>query len=183
MFDLDLLFIGDSLTQWWNFEGRKPFEKYFGKYKTENRGVSGDTTKDVLIRLNSGVFENLNPETIILLIGANDILMGYGKDEVSKGIRNVLEKIEQLYPSSKIILLGVFPVSFKPDSYRKTVNEVNNIIKNFENKKHISYFNKGNKFLDENRNIPQNIMSDGVHLTEYGYDIWGKFLLSIINSL
>src|SRR5690242_5513801 len=62
-----LVFLGDSITQGWGDVGSS-----FPGIKTANRGISGDTTRGVLIRLQEDVIA-LNPRGVVLLIGTNDL--------------------------------------------------------------------------------------------------------------
>ncbi|MDB6027461.1 MAG: lipolytic protein family, partial [Verrucomicrobiales bacterium] len=71
--NVDVLFVGDSITQGWEGTGGKPvWQKYYGKMKAVNIGISGDQTQHVLWRLDHGNADGLKPKVTVLMIGTNN---------------------------------------------------------------------------------------------------------------
>ncbi|MDR2213197.1 MAG: GDSL-type esterase/lipase family protein, partial [Pseudomonadales bacterium] len=75
--DIDVLFMGDSITDWWRNDmpprdGKAVFDEYFGDLKVANFGIAGDTTQGVLDRLDNGEGEGFQPKAIMLMIGTNN---------------------------------------------------------------------------------------------------------------
>jgi hypothetical protein len=75
--DIDVLFMGDSITDWWDserapFAGKTVYDKHFGDWKIANFGIAGDTTQGVLYRLLNGEGEGFSPKVVMLLIGVNN---------------------------------------------------------------------------------------------------------------
>ncbi len=122
--DIDLLFMGDSITDFWRNNGRggatgdaapmagKPvFEKYYGAMKTANFGIAGDTTQGVLWRLQNGEGEGYKPKAIMLMIGTNNTSARNTPTEIAMGVAAVAFELRKDFPDAKILLLGIFPRS------------------------------------------------------------------------
>ena len=88
-----VVLLGDSITQGWN--DRLPAA--FPGMKVANRGISGDTTRGVLIRLKDDVLA-LNPTAVVLLIGTNDLEEGARPDVVESNTRLILAALREHNP-------------------------------------------------------------------------------------
>ena len=101
-----LVFLGDSITQGWgdNMGGNFP------EIKVANRGISGDTSRGVLIRLDEDVI-SLHPRGVILLIGTNDLEEGADPETVAANLKLIIARLKQFNPKMPIILCQVFPSS------------------------------------------------------------------------
>ncbi len=115
--DAKLLWIGDSITN--NFDKTKlpdenfqpTWQEFYEPRKALNLGFSGDTTGNVLWRLQHGEIDGLHPKAVVLLIGTNNT--GYAHEsaaETEVGIDAVIVELEHRLPQSKILLLGLLPV-------------------------------------------------------------------------
>jgi len=87
------------------------------------------------------------------------------------------------FPKAKILLLGIFPRSTANDPVRATIAEINSIIARLHDGDRVHYLDIGEKFLDAGGNIPQDIMSDALHPTTKGYEIWAEAVKEPIASL
>jgi beta-glucosidase len=192
--DIDLLFMGDSITDWWRSNGRggatgdaapyagKPvFDKYFGSLKAANFGIAGDTTQGVLWRLQNGEGEGFKPKAVMLMIGTNNT----GKNtppEIAMGVAAVIGELRKDFPDAKILLLGVFPRG-RPDApVRAQIAEINRIISTLHDNQHVIYLDIGPKFLADDGSIPKDVMSDGLHPTTKGYEIWAQAVQESLES-
>src|SRR5436190_6202486 len=89
--DIDILFEGDSITDWWARGGAEAFKKYFGDQKVANFAVAGDTTQGVLWGLKNGEGQGFSPKAIMLMIGTNNTGGNTGP-EIAEGVgADVLE--------------------------------------------------------------------------------------------
>ncbi len=66
---IDLLFLGDSITEYWLTDGKQVWEREFGRWNTANYGIAGDTTQGVAARIRDGELEGIKPKALVLLIG------------------------------------------------------------------------------------------------------------------
>ena len=72
MGQVDLVFLGDSITHAWDNCGKKTWDQYYAKRHALNLGFSGDRTEHVLWRLENGAVEGINPKLLVLMIGTNN---------------------------------------------------------------------------------------------------------------
>ena len=180
--DIDVLFMGDSITDFWRVakEGPNPasagkavFDKYYGAMKVANFGISGDTTQGVLYRLLDGEGQGFQPKVIELMIGTNNAAT-CSTAEIAEGVGAIVLELRKDFPAAKILLLGIFPRANPGDPIRKTVLDVNPIIAKLHDGKNIFYLDIGAKFLDAQGNLPADIMPDKLHPTQKGYEIWAE---------
>lgn len=193
--DVDILFMGDSITDWWQnpgrgqpidgaipYGGKAVFEKYFGSMKVANFGIAGDTTQGVLWRLQNGEGQGIKPKAIMLMIGTNNT----GRNtppEIAMGIADVISELRKDFPDAKILLLAVFPRSGAQSKVRGQISEINQMISALNDKQHVFYMDIGDKFLAPDGSIPHDIMSDGLHPTSKGYEIWAEAVKDTLASL
>src|SRR5437762_6002371 len=69
---IDLLFVGDSITDFWRRSGSNVWEKYYTPRHAANFGISGDRTEHVLWRIEHGELDGLHPKVVVLMIGTNN---------------------------------------------------------------------------------------------------------------
>ncbi|MBN1905285.1 MAG: acetylglucosamine-6-sulfatase [Deltaproteobacteria bacterium] len=185
--DIELLLLGDSITDFWRnpeglYAGKPVFDKYFGNLKVANFGIAGDTTQGVLFRLQNGEGKGFSPKLIMLMIGTNNTMQNTGA-EIAEGVGAVVLELKKDFPLAKILLLAIFPRDKPGDPVRKTIDEVNRRIAKLHDGKKVFYLDIGQKFLDENGFIPQDVMSDALHPTTKGYEIWAEAVKGHIEKL
>jgi lysophospholipase L1-like esterase len=101
-----VVFLGDSITQGWGDD----MGKSFSGMKVANRGISGDTTRGVLIRLKEDVLA-LNPSAVVLLIGTNDLEEGADPETINGNLKLILAQLKVHDPKMPVLLCQVFPSS------------------------------------------------------------------------
>ena len=182
--DIDVLFMGDSITDFWRNAGREGvvnppsagkavFDKYYGSMKVANFGISGDTTQGVLYRLRDGEGQGFQPKAIMLMIGTNNAGI-CSSAEIAEGVGAVVAELRRDFPAAKILLLAIFPRANPGDLARKIVADVNPIIAKLHDGKNVFFLDIGAKFLDADGVIQPDIMPDKLHPTEKGYAIWAE---------
>ena len=176
--DTDLLFLGDSITAGWNGQ-KQIWDEHFGKYKPANFGIGGDRTQHVLWRIENGELEPpMKPKTIVLMIGTNNSASDPA-EKIAAGIEKIVTTARQK-TGAKVLLLAVFPrgeTEEKAAKQRRVIKEVNERIKKLDDGgKTVRYLDIGEKFMNADGTISQEIMRDYLHLTEKGYQIWAEAL-------
>ncbi len=185
--DIDLLFLGDSITDWWDLAGpqggKNIYDEYFGKIKVADFAIAGDTTQGVLYRLQDGEGKGFQPKAIMLMIGTNNIGRNTAA-EIADGVVADLNEIRKDFPEARILLLGVFPRGLPTDPARKTIADINAIISKLDDGKHIFYRDIGGKFLDANGVfLPGTFRPDNLHPVEAGYKIWAEAVKDNLASM
>ena len=176
--DAELLLMGDSITDFWRnadgrFAGKPVLDRYFGEWKIANFGIAGDTTQGVLYRLQNGEGEGFDPRAIMLMIGTNNTARNSAA-EIAEGVGAVVLALQRSFPAAKILLLGVFPRGRANDPVRATIASINSTIAKLHDGNRVHYLDIGQEFLDADGNIPADVMSDGLHPSTKGYEIWAK---------
>ena len=172
--NVDLVFIGDSITQGWEGRGKGVWEKFYGKRNTVNLGIGGDRTQHVIWRLDNGNLKDITPKAAVIMIGTNNSGSNSSK-EIADGVRAIVKQIRAKSPKTQILLLGVFPRGTNNEDKRRQVNEgANKIFSKLDNGKYVHYLDIGPKFLEKNGTLTREIMPDLLHLSEKGYTIWAE---------
>ena len=180
---IDLLFLGDSITQGWG--NNAVWQKHYGPLNAANFGIGGDTTENVLWRIQNGEIEGLSPKVVVLMIGTNNFgLEGHQPDAVVKGIAANVRTLREKLPKSKILLLGIFPRDEQANTGgRQAIKKVNEQIARFEDKKSIRFLDIGPKFLAPDGKLTKDVMPDFLHLSEKGYQIWADAIDPLLKEL
>jgi lysophospholipase L1-like esterase len=197
---VDVLFLGDSITDAWGGSGRKggsgakAFQTHFEPLKAANFGIGGDRTQHVLWRITNGELDGINPKVAMLMIGTNN---SNGADhtaaEIAEGVALIVKTLRERKPEMKVLLLAIFPRAEKgapkeatriaaADLRRKT-EEVNKIIAELDDGKMVKFLNINAKFLDAEGGLSREIMPDLLHLSGKGYDIWAEAVLPVIKAM
>ncbi len=122
-----IVFLGDSLTQLYESSQHSPglklsymdiWERFYGDRKAVNFGFNGDTTANVLWRLDHGELDGLQPKLVVLLIGSNNTRLKYtatwSASEDIRGIDSVVNHVHNHNPRAKILLVGLLPLRGSP---------------------------------------------------------------------
>ncbi|MFO0966261.1 MAG: platelet-activating factor acetylhydrolase IB subunit [Gemmataceae bacterium] len=173
--DVDVLLLGDSITDAWRGGGAKAaWSKHFAGRKAANFGIGGDRTEHVLWRIQNGELDGIKPKVIMLMIGTNNSGANTAA-QIAAGITEIVKTIRDKTPETKVLLLGVFPRGPKAGTpVREKLAEINKTIAKLDDKKHVFYLDIGGAFLDKEGTLTKEIMPDFLHLSEAGYNIWGR---------
>lgn len=182
---VDLLMIGDSITQGWSAEGRHVWSTYYGHRRAVNLGYSGDCTEHVLWRLNHGEINRIAPKLAVVMIGTNNI--GARRDppeETAAGIQAILSTLRTGLPDTKILLLGVFPRGASGDDpLRQVTVAINNLASTYADNKQIFFLDLSPLFLDNQGRLAQHLMPDYLHPNEQGYQVWADGMEDMLSRL
>src|SRR5688500_5949691 len=128
--DVNLAFFGDSITDAWRGKAAQPtWEKHFKPLKAINFGIGGDRTQHVLWRMQNGELDGYKARVIVVMIGTNNLGQNKKNEDIAAGITKVVEEARKRQPDAKVLLLGVFPRSEKPDhQHRARIKEINSTI-------------------------------------------------------
>jgi lysophospholipase L1-like esterase len=183
----ELLLVGDSITDFWRnaegpFAGKPVLDKHFGQWKVANFGIAGDTTQGVLYRLQNGEGQGFSPRAIMLMIGTNNTARNTAA-EIAEGIGAVVLELQKDFPQAKILLLGVFPRGRPNDPVRATIADINRTISKLHDGNRVHYLDIGAKFLAPDGTIPADVMSDLLHPSPKGYEIWAQAVKEPLTAL
>lgn len=180
---VDLLFIGDSITQGWEGAGKEVWKKHYDARNAVNLGIGGDRTQHVLWRLDNGNIAGIKPKLAVLMIGTNNSGTNTS-EEIADGIKAIVTKLRTSLPETKVLVLAVFPRGANADDMRRKVNEkANQLAKSIADDKNVFFLDIGPKFLGDDGSLSKEIMPDLLHLSPKGYQIWADSIEAKVAEL
>jgi lysophospholipase L1-like esterase len=170
-----VVFIGDSITQGWEGEGKAVWATYYAHRNAVNLGIGGDRTQHVLWRLDNGNLSGLKPKAAVLMIGTNN---SNGEDnspgQIVEGVRAIVQKLREKLPDTKILLLAIFPRSENYSVARGKLAQINQALRRAADEKEVFWVDFGHRFLNDDGTMPRDLMPDYLHLSPRGYAIWAE---------
>lgn len=181
---IDLLFMGDSITDNWRNRGNAVWEKYYGPRHAANFGIGGDRTQHVLWRIENGELDGIDPKVIVLMIGTNNSGSD-SPDQISEGVEKIVAIMRAKCPKSKILLLAVFPrnkPTDKPEQIDR-IHKVNERIAKLNDGKMVTFLDINHVFLGADGKVPKDIMPDFLHPNEHGYQLWADAMEPALDKM
>ena len=173
----EILFIGDSITQGWENEGKEVWAKHFAPRNAVNLGIGGDRTQHVLWRLENGNLKGVKPKAAVVMIGTNN---SNGEDnsvsQIAEGVTAIVSKLRQALPDTQVLLVGIFPRGESPNNQRGKILQVNQILARLADGKSVHWIDFGSRYVDAQGLIPHDLMPDYLHLSPAAYQIWADQL-------
>jgi lysophospholipase L1-like esterase len=165
-----IVFMGNSITENWI----KTYPDYFSGHFV-NRGISGQTTPQMLIRFRADVVD-LKPAVVVILAGTNDIAGNTGPSTLEMIMDNLKSMTEIAQSNSiKVLLCSVLPAydySWSPGKEPNVkIPELNKMIRNYADKNNIIYVDYFSAMADDKNGMKKELTHDGVHPTAAGYDV------------
>lgn len=183
--NIDIIFIGDSITQGWEGAGGDVWTKYYALRKAMNLGFNRDKTENVLWRLDNGEINGISPKLAVLLIGTNNT--GLRKDkpqDITDGIKAICDSLLKKLPEIKILVMAILPRSEKPTDWERVNNDAaNKLIAKLEDGKSILFMNINSKLLGVDGVLTADIMPDRLHPSAKGYQIWAESIEPIVTKV
>ncbi|MBT4401422.1 MAG: hypothetical protein HN936_00080 [Bacteroidetes bacterium] len=179
---VDLVFLGNSITQSWGGEGREVWapvkdlwDSLYSPRNAANFGISGDRTQHILWRIENGNFDKIKPKAIVLTIGVNNF-RGNTATEIAAGITLIIKKLRKKLPSAKILLLGPLPAGKdSADPLRKQFLAVHKQIRKLGVHIGVSYYCIDKPFINDDGSLNYELMrTDNIHLAPKGYELWSQ---------
>lgn len=176
-----VVFMGDSITEFWSRES----PEYFQEQQYINRGISGQTTSQMLLRFRSDVIA-LKPAVVVILAGINDIAENTGPIALPMIAGNIASMIDLAKAHNiKVILCSVLPAaSFnwnKKIEPAMKVMALNDLLMNYADANGIPYVDYFSALVDDNNGLPLQYAEDGVHPNRAGYKIMEPIVQRAIN--
>ena len=169
-----LVFIGDSLTEWYDWQERFP------SYRVTNLGISGETVEELLDRRDH-IRERVNdPDIIFLMTGINNILSE--RYDITAAYREIVRNLTTWYKGAKVVVQSLLPVDM-PWISNDTIKAINRHLSDLAREHDAEYLDVYSHFVDENgKPIPRLLSDDGVHLASKGYEVWAEAVEKYLNQ-
>ncbi len=167
-----VVFLGDSITDSW---GRKPGTVFFPGKPYINRGISGQTTPQMLVRFEQDVV-HLHPAVVVILAGTNDVAGNTGP-ETPAMIEDNFRAMTDIARRNgiRVVLTSITPAArypWRPDVEPVAeIRALNTWLKQFSAEQHLVYLDYYSAMANANGGMRPFLSSDGVHPTEAGYAV------------
>lgn len=177
-----VVFMGNSITEGWS--GANP--DFFNDNPYVNRGISGQTTPQMVLRFRQDVIA-LNPKIVVILAGTNDIAGNTGPMTLEQIKDNILSMV-QLAKANGIspIVCSVLPAYDYPWRAGKEPNvkipELNGMLKEMAAQEKVMYLDYFSAMADDRNGLPKELTTDEVHLTKAGYVEMEKLVQEAIQT-
>ena len=178
----NVVFMGNSITDgWWPADST-----FFIQHNFVDRGISGQTTSEMLVRFRQDVID-LHPKTVVILAGINDIAHNNGVISLEHVFGNLVSMAElATLNGTRLLFCSVLPAYDFP--WRRglepadKVIRLNEMIKAYADKQGLTYVDYHSAMKDARNGLPENLSKDGVHPTLEGYKIMEKLVLEAISQ-
>lgn len=178
-----IVFLGDSLTDFYRTS------EFFLSRDIYNRGIAGDTTDDVLKRLNDNVL-SINPRKIFLQIGTNDLEKNKKPQYIIDNIKKIIAIIQQELPETSIYIISLYPVNalatpfsriFVRSRKNHDLDFINEELLKYACENNITYIDVSTHLKDVKGNLKKEYTVEGLHISILGYAKISEILKPFVN--
>ena len=174
-----VVFLGDSITQGWG----SSLPQHFNGMKVANRGIGGDTTRGMLIRLQEDVLA-LNPSAIVLLMGTNDLEVEIEPQVAADNFKLILAGIKAHNPEVPVVLSLVFPSSAEKKRPMEKIKQLNDLYAAVvKGDPQVTLLDTWTLFAAASGDADSKWFKDMLHLNPEGYDRWAAALRPLFATL
>ena len=189
----EIVMLGDSITHFWGGDpsgstvagrrtGVEQWDRFFAGRRVVNLGYGWDRTENVLWRLTHGEFDGVSPKVVVVMIGTNNMDLNT-VDEIVAGITGICSILRSKSPTTRILLLGIFPRGPSPDATRAKVDAVNERIAKLNGHDGVTYLDIGHVFLEPDGSISKDVLYDFLHPSALGYARWSTAMKPTLDRL
>jgi lysophospholipase L1-like esterase len=171
-----IVFFGDSITEFWTPRNSTLFQNP----NHINRGISGQTTSQMVKRFQQDVVE-LHPKLVVILAGINDIAENTGPITTEAIFQNIITMVESAIANAiEVILCSVLPsntISWKTTiAPSDKIIQLNQMIQTYAEATKIPYIDYYHSMVDNNKGLAKKYSDDGVHPNSEGYKIMERLI-------
>lgn len=172
-----VIFMGDSITESWAAQGANPFSTH----GFVNRGISGQTTSQMLLRFRADVID-LKPKTVVIVAGTNDIAGNAGPMSQEMIVGNIASMAELARAHGiRVMLASVLPAAAFPWAPQirpaGRIVEINRLIRRYAERNQFGYIDFFGAMADANDGMRKEYSADGVHPNAAGYAVMNRIIL------
>ena len=174
-----VVFLGDSITQGW----KDSLAPSFPGVKVANRGISGDTTRGLILRLDEDVL-SLRPSAVVLLIGTNDLEENATPWSTATNLRLLLAALKQHNPAMPVVVCAVMPSSPTKKRPAHLIRRINQLILEATlDQPQVTVLDTWKLFADAQNDAPLAEFPDLLHPNPAGYTKFAAALRPILATL
>jgi len=186
---IDLYFVGDSITRRWGAldypDLLAHWNRTFFGWNAANFAWGGDRTENILWRLANGEMQGVDPEVIVIQAGTNNVGGRPGGAAkvaaIIDGIAAIVESCRSRAPGARIVLTGIFPRS-EPGVVAE-IAAINDGLRDLAAAQDVRYLEINEQLADSEGLLRDEMSSDGLHLSQAGYEVWAAALRPVLTEL
>jgi lysophospholipase L1-like esterase len=169
-----IVFLGDSITQ------GGLWSELFDAPGVRNRGIGGDTTRDLLER--AAQIHSLRPSKLFLMIGINDLNTGMDRDDTFANLDALFDGFDRELPKTKVYVQSVLPVN---DSWwvpidPADIDAINDELRTESDARGYTFVDLRPHLSDASGLLDPAYTNDGIHLTGAGYEVWRQQIAALV---
>jgi N-acetylglucosamine-6-sulfatase len=170
---LRVVMLGDSLT------AGGAWSAYFPGWEVSNQGVSGDSTTQILARLDEVVARK--PEVIFLLAGINDFWRPDRAQHILKNQSAIWDRLRSRLPGVRLVVISLLPVDSQQfPGWNQAIVALNSQLAQLAAQRGLDFLNLHPQLLDDRAQLKPAFTHDGLHLTRAAYEVWAEQLRSLL---
>ncbi|MCY2963595.1 MAG: GDSL-type esterase/lipase family protein [Planctomycetota bacterium] len=174
-----LVLLGDSITQGWGDDAGGSFPGV----KIANRGISGDTTRGMLIRLKEDVLA-LQPKGVVILMGTNDLEENATPETIAGNLKLIIAALKKHDPKLPVVVCQVFPSSESKKRSAKDIQQINALYAAaLKEEKQVTVIDTWTLFANEKGDAKESEFPDLLHPNKEGYRKWAAALRPVLATL
>ncbi len=178
-----VVFMGNSITESWSHFS----PSFFGDNNYINRGISGQTTPQMLVRFRADVVD-LKPAIVVILAGTNDIAGNTGPSTIKMISDNIKSMAEIARANGiKVIITSTLPAKdypWKPGvAPAEKIITLNKQLKAFAKARNFHYVDYFSAMVDNEKGLPKRYSEDGVHPNKEGYKVMEPLIKTAIDAI
>lgn len=174
-----VVFFGDSITQGWGPHMKDSFPGML----VANRGISGDTTRGMLIRLQQDVL-SLKPKAVVMLMGTNDLEEGAEPQTIADNVQLILQELRKHNGQMPIVVCQVFPSAASKSRPADKIKALNALVaKNVVGNSQVTVLDTWTLFANKQGDAKPDQFPDLLHPNNAGYEMWKKSLIPVFATL
>jgi lysophospholipase L1-like esterase len=192
---IDLYFLGDSITRRWGAADPRyrallaHWQKSFHGRNAANFGWGGDTTRNILWRLDNGELTDVHPRVIVVMAGTNNLVDARpaGNTEaraadIARGIEAILRRCQALAPQARIVLMGITPRN-DDMAHMPVIDRANALLAKLADGQRIRFIDLRSQLADANGVLlPGMTDPDKLHLALPAYEAWARALRPVLDE-
>jgi beta-glucosidase len=192
---IGLLFLGDSIVAFWSNAPRL-WDSAFGQYQPANFGLPGDTTQNLIWRIEHGELDGLHPRVTVLMIGTNNS-GSHTAVQIAAAIKKTVDLIRAKIPGTKVLLLAITPRGpWRADGEKASprsiieanwrmaaIEAVNVQLGDLADGSSVRCLDLGPRFLGPDGAIAEQLMPDQLHLSVAGYAVWAEAMKPLLTEM
>ena len=184
---IDVLFIGDSITDQWYGPGLGVWRQRLKPLKAEQFGISADRTEHLLYRLDDRELEGIEPRVVVLMTGTNNLKSGeiqMSPADTAAGVVAVVDLIRRRLPAAHVLVMGILPRQPQYDWIDAEIRRTNDLLSRLDRLERVEFMDIGGRFRNADGSLNEEMFAgDQLHLSRKGYGAWADAVVPRIEQL